>query len=110
MLCEGLSIKPHLFTMSRMAVLEDFYLVIGRNLFPLSNMLIFANLSRLGAFLAMETKESAILLFEVAGKQIRVWGPVLAMKETSLCKVLCSGCSFDLLLLTSTLTSRSVGR
>ena len=57
MLCEGLSIKPHLFTMSRMAVLEDFYLVIGRNLSPLSNMLIFANLSGLGAFLAMETKK-----------------------------------------------------
>jgi hypothetical protein len=66
-------------------VLEDFDLVVGRNLFPLSNMLIFANLSELGAFLAMETKESATLLFEVAGKQIQVWGPVLAMKEASLC-------------------------
>jgi len=83
-----------------MAVLEDFDLVVGRNLLPLSNMLIFANLSGLGAFLAMETKERAILLFEVAGKQIRDWGPFLAMKEASLCKVLCSGHSFDLLLVT----------
>jgi hypothetical protein len=85
---------------SSMAVLEDFDLVVGRNLLPLSNMLIFANLSGLGAFLAMETKERAILLFEVAGKQIRDWGPFLAMKEASLCKVLCSGHSFDLLLVT----------
>ena len=95
-----------------MAVLKDFDLVVGRNLFLLSNMLIFANLSKLVAFLAMETKESAILLFQVAGKQIRVWGPVLAMKEASLCNALCSRCrcSFDLLLLTSTLTSRSARR
>ncbi len=95
MLRKGLSIKPNLFALSCMAVLEDLDLVVGRNLFPLSNMLVFANLSGLGAFLAMETNERAIFLFEVVGKQIRDWGPFLAMKEASLCKVLCSGCSFD---------------
>ena len=63
MLCKGLGIKPNFFTLTRMAVLKDFDLVVGRNLFPLSNMLIFANLSGLGAFLAMETKEGAKLLF-----------------------------------------------
>ena len=100
MLREGLGIKPSLFALSRMTVLKEFGLVFDRNLFPLPNMLIFANLSGLGAFLAMETKERAILLFEVAGKQIRDCGPFLAMKEASLCKVLCSGHSFDLLLVT----------
>jgi hypothetical protein len=71
MLCKGLGIKPNLFALSRMAVFKDLDLIVGRNLFPLSNMLIFANLSGLGALLAMKTKERAILLFEVAGKQIR---------------------------------------
>ena len=56
MLRKGI-IEPNLFALSRMAVLEDFDLIGCRNLFPLSNMLILANLSGLGAFLATETKK-----------------------------------------------------
>ena len=85
MLCKGLGIEPNFFALSRMAVLEDFDLVVGRNLVPLSNMLIFTNLSGLGAFLSMEIKERAVLLFKVAKKKIQDWGPFLAMKEASLC-------------------------
>jgi len=56
MLRKGIGIEPNLFALSRMAVLEDFDLIGCRNLFPLSDMLIPANLRGLGAFLAMETK------------------------------------------------------
>ena len=110
MLCKGLGIEPNFFALSCMAVLEDSDLVVGRNLVPLSNMLIFPNLSGLGAFLAMETKEREIILFEAAGEQTQDWGPFLAMKAASLCKILYSGGSFDLLLLTGTFTSKSAGR
>ena len=93
MLRKGLGIKPNLFALSRMAVFKDFDLIIHRNLFPLSNMLIFTNLRGLGAFLAMETKERAILLFEGDSKQFwECW------------------CSFDSLLLTGAFTSRSARR
>jgi hypothetical protein len=88
MLRKGLSIEPNLFALSRMPVLKDFDLVVGRNLVPLSNMLIFANLCGLAAFLAMETKERAILLFEATGKQFQDWGPFLAIKEAILCSPL----------------------
>ena len=77
MLCKGLGIKPNLFALSRMPVLKDFDLVVGRNLVPLSNMLIFANLSRLGAFLAMETKERAILFLRFLGNKSKIGVPSL---------------------------------
>jgi hypothetical protein len=81
MLRKGICIKPNLFALSRMAVLEDFDLIGCRNRFPLSNMLILANLSGLGAFLAMETKERTKFLFEVCRKQFREWCRFLAIKR-----------------------------
>jgi len=51
-------------------------------------MLILANLRGLGAFLVMETKERAKLLFEVRRKQFREWCPFLAMKKASFRKIL----------------------
>ena len=88
MLQKGIGIEPNLFALSHMAVLEDFDLIGCRNLFPLSNMLIFTNLSGLGAFLAMETKERAKFLFEVCRKQFREWYHFLAMKKASFRKIL----------------------
>ncbi len=77
MFCKGIGIEPNLFAMSHMAVLKNFDLVAGRNLVPLSNMLIFANLSRLGAFLAMETKERAILFLRFLGNKSKIGVPSL---------------------------------
>jgi hypothetical protein len=71
-----------------MAVLEDFDLIGCSNFSPLSNMLKFANLRGLGAFLAMETKETAKLLFEVHRKQFQECCPFLAMKKASFQKIL----------------------
>jgi hypothetical protein len=51
-------------------------------------MLIFANLSGLGTFLAMETKERAKFLFKVRRKQFQEWCPFLAMKKASFRKIL----------------------
>ena len=88
MLRKGIGIEPNLFALSCMAVLKDFDLIGCRNLFPLSNMLILTNLSGLGAFLAMETKERAKLLLEVRREQFREWCPFLAMKKASFRKIL----------------------
>ncbi len=69
MLCKGLGIKQNLSSLSCMAVLENFDLVVGRNFVPLSNMIEITGLVGLGAFLIMETKERAVLLLEVIQKQ-----------------------------------------
>jgi hypothetical protein len=53
-----------------MAVLENFELIVGRNLVPFYNMIKIAGLIGLGAFLVMETKERAVLLLKIAGKQL----------------------------------------
>ncbi len=69
-LCECVGIKPNLFPLSRMAVLENFELIVGGNLVPFSDMIKIAGLIGLGAFLVMETKERAVLLLKIAGKQL----------------------------------------
>jgi hypothetical protein len=51
-------------------------------------MLILTNLSGLGAFLAMETKERAKFLFKVHRKQFREWCHFLAIKKTGFRKIL----------------------
>ena len=70
-----------------MAVLNNFELIVGGNLVPFSDMIKIAGLIGLGAFLVMETKERAVLLLEIAGKQFQNWRSFLAAKKTSLGKV-----------------------
>jgi hypothetical protein len=70
-----------------MAVLENFELIVGGNLIPFSDMIKIAGLIGLGAFLIMETKEKAVLLLKIAGKQFQNWRSFLAAKKTSLGKV-----------------------
>jgi hypothetical protein len=77
MLGEGISIQPNFLALSGMAVLEDFSLVAGRDLIPLSDVFEIASLIRLGAFLVVEGKERAQLLLEVVGEQLRDWCSLL---------------------------------
>jgi hypothetical protein len=86
-LSECVGIEPNLLPLTRMAVLENFELIVGGNLIPFSNMIKIAGLIGLGAFLVMKTKERAALLLEIAGKQIRNRRSFLAAKKTSLGKV-----------------------
>ncbi len=78
-----------------MAVLKNFDLVFGGNLVPLSDMIKITGLIGLGAFLIMETKERAVLLLKVVGKQFQDWHSFLAAKKTSLGKVLCSSSELE---------------
>jgi hypothetical protein len=65
MLRECFRVKPSLIPFSGMEVHENFLLIFGRDLLPPSNMLKIASLIGLGAFLIMETKESAILFRQI---------------------------------------------
>jgi hypothetical protein len=93
-----------------MAVLENFELIVGRNLVPFSDMIKIAGLIGLGAFLVMETKERAVLLLKIAGKQFQNWHSFLAVKKTSLGKVFGFSGWLDFLLLAVAFTSGSAGR
>ena len=66
MLRKGISIQPNFFALSRMAMLKDFSLVIGRDLVPFSDVHEVASLVRLGAFLAVEGKKGTQLLLRIA--------------------------------------------
>ncbi len=92
-----------------MAVLKNFELIIGGNLVPFSDMIKIAGLIGLGAFLVMETKERAVLLLEIAGKQFQNWHSFLAAKKASLGKVFAFSGWLDFLLLAVAFTSRSDG-
>jgi hypothetical protein len=61
MLGKSVPVEPDLST-TGMTVFENLGLIIGRDLFPLANMLKFARLLWLGAFFVVKTKERAILL------------------------------------------------
>jgi len=50
---------------ARLSFLQDFSLIFGKNLLPPSNMLEFASLMGLGAFLIVEIKEAATLLRQI---------------------------------------------
>jgi hypothetical protein len=71
-----------------MAVLKNFDLVVGRNLVPLSDVIKITGLIGLEAFFIMETKERAVLLLKVVGKQNQDWCSFLAVKRQALVKSL----------------------
>ncbi len=101
---------PIFFTFGNLTVLKNFELIFGGNLVPFSDMIKIAGLIGLGAFLVMKTKERAVLLLEIAGKQIQNWRSFLAAKKTSLGKVFAFSGWLDFLLFAIAFASGSAGR
>ena len=74
---------------ARLSFLQDFFLIFGKNLLPPSNMLKFASLMGLRAFLIVEIKEAATLLRQIWMEQFGGGNPVLAMEEASVGGIFC---------------------
>ncbi len=76
--------KPDFLPNRLMAMSENLCLIIGRNLIPFSNVIEFACLVRLRAFLVVETKKATQWLRQAIRKHVKSCSSISAMKKTSL--------------------------
>ena len=58
MLCERFRIKPNLLPFQRMAMGQNFCLVVGRDFLPFPDVVTFTGLIGLGTFFVMEAEKN----------------------------------------------------